>query len=407
MTAESQHPRSNRSDTPFRLSRRDILTLAVGSATTAVVGSASTAFARAAMAKTTQEPLKIGVLTPLTGPSAFFGPKFRDAINLRFEQVGMKAGGRPVEIIFEDEAGDLSAALDKVKKLVERDGVEILMGPLNSGLMMGVGPYYRANKKPVLSLLNHPIEVRDFQWIFTPQAPLERVTYPMGLYAYDRMGIRSATVQGADYIGGRRMVAGFVEGLKSRGGKIVQEQYAPIGTGDFGPYITNLVEADAVATWHPATQLAFMKQYFQFGVKKPVILPYADILTEGMLGELGDRVMGLKGAINYTWRLDSPENKKFLSAFEGKYRRKPDVIEEGAYEGASVIVKALESTEGDTTPAKLRKAILALKFTSPAGPVSFHPSGFGIRNVYIVEVKKIDGRLVWEPIHTYRDWQPL
>ena len=397
-----------------RLTRRTFLKgIGVGGALLPLLAACATPAPPAASSGATapatasQQPLKIGVMTPLTGPSAFFGPKFKDGINLRLDQAGMKAGGRSVQVLFEDEAGDLSAASDKVKKLVEQEKVDVMVGPLDSGLMMGVGPYYRDNKKVVLSLLNHPIEVKDFAWIFTPQGPLERVTYPMGLYAYDNMSIKSATVLGADYIGGRRMVGGFEQALKDKGGTIVQEQWAPMGIQDFGPYLTNLAPADAVGVWHASSQQVFMQQYFQFGLKAPVVLAYADVLAESMLSELGDRVIGLRGAIDYTWRLDNPDNQKFVTAFESKYQRKPDVIEEGAYEAATVIVEALGKTQGDATPEKLRDAILGLKFTGPAGPVSFHESGFGIRNIYIVEVKRQDGRPVWEPIYTYNDWKPM
>jgi ABC-type branched-subunit amino acid transport system substrate-binding protein len=68
------------------------------------------------------------------------------------------------------------------------------------------------------------------------------------------------------------------------------------------------------------------------------------------------------------------------------------------------IIEALKATGGDTSPEKLRQALLSVKFESPFGPVSFDPKT-GVRNMdmHISKVVKQDGEYLWQPIHTYKD----
>jgi branched-chain amino acid transport system substrate-binding protein len=348
--------------------------------------------------------VKIGAMLPLTGPLAIYGAPFRDAINLRVKEMGGEVAGKKIEVIFVDDASDLATGQTKAKQLVESDKVSMILGPLHSGVMAGLSPYLAQKKVPTIALLNHPAELgTENGWLFTPQGSMLAITHPMGLYAYDEMGVRSASVQASDYIAGKQMIGGFANGLKSRGGEIVQEQWAPLGTTDFGSYLSKLKPADTVASWYPGAQHNFMSQYFQAGASDKVVIPYGDLLTEDQLDELGPKMIGTKAAIDYTWRIDTPENKKFVDAYRQEYDRVPiTTMDLGAYESISVALAALEATKGDTTPDKLREAILALELTTPAGPLRFdQKTGFGIRNIYIISAERIDGKLGWKPVQTY------
>lgn len=347
------------------------------------------------------QPLKIGAIFDLTGDFSFYGLDFKDAAQFAVDEAGGKVAGRQVKLVIEDGASDAAISLDKAKKLVEHDKVHIIIGPLFSHFAMGIAPYYAEKKVPNIALLLHPKEMTKFEWVFTTSGPLVGSGYAAGLYAYEKMGARTAAIVGVDYVAGHRIVGGFIQAFKDKGGRVVQEQWAPLGTVDYAPYIAAIKrDVDVIGAWL-IPQVPFLMQYSQFGLKMPLIAPWAD-LREDQMQELGDKILGQYGAAVYTWLIDNPTNKKFVKAFEAKYKRKPTMNDAAGYEAASIALAAFKATKGDTNSEALRKAIQGMDIELPSGRVTYAPSKFGIRNMYILKAKRMDGKMVWEPVHSYR-----
>jgi branched-chain amino acid transport system substrate-binding protein len=349
-------------------------------------------------------PIKIGVMLPLTGPAAFFGPLQRDGIKLRLEEAANKAAGRDVKLIIIDSGADLATAMPRARKLVEQDGVSMIIGPLQSDLLAGLLPYYTQKKIPVVSLLNHPRAFKQAPYLFTPQGELKLGAKPLGKYAAEELGVKTATIEAADYIAGKDVAGGFKEGFTEAGGDIVQEQYAPLDTNDFGPFTADLEDADAMVAWNVGTTQNFLSEYLKRGPLEHTLIGYGDAITEDQLQDLGKGSLGWLTPLSYTWRLDTPASKKFADAIRAKYNRDPVAqIDEGAYEAMSVVLEGIEATDGDTDPDKLQKTIRGLTLDTPAGPVKFDKDGFGIRNVYILEATQFGKKIGWKPVHTYEN----
>lgn len=351
------------------------------------------------------EPIKLGALLEFTGALSGYGPKCKDGIEFALEEANWKVAGRPIKIIYEDSGAGPAAALDKAKKLVEVDKVRVIIGPVFTGTAVAIAPYLAENKVIDIGLKCHPIALKKWGWMIVLPGAHEMTTYPLGQYAAEKMGYRTATTLLADFEGGYRFQDGFKKGFVERGGTIIQEQWAPIGTLDFGPYLTNIKKADVCAAWSPAADLVRLtKQYREFGLYDkigPLIIPVATSLWSTHMQELGDAILGTIGQVDYTWRIDTPLNKEFVKKFVAKYGKKPDSEHHTAYEATRVALAAIKAIGGDTPPEKLRQAFLNVKLENPAGPVSFTPSGYGIHNIYIVKVIKANGEYAWEPIHTY------
>jgi branched-chain amino acid transport system substrate-binding protein len=356
-----------------------------------------------AIAKT--EPIRMGAIVPMTGFFSQYGPACRAGLELRFEEAGYKVAGKPIKLIFEDSGTDAATALDKAKKLVELNKVRIVFGPLHSGVSQGVVLYLSKKKVPDVAFKHHPIEWRDQDWLFVTQGSLWQNTYPIGHYAYDVLGYKEATTIGTDYVAGYKFVGGFIDGFEEKGGTITKKQWSPLGTADYGSYLAALGKAEVCAYWLGGTidSVRFLTQYRDFGLfdKMPVILPYAEDLPEEFLSKIGPKVLGMLGGVSWVPRLDTPMNKKFVPAIIAKTGKKPDAFTMSGYEAASIALAALEATGGDTTPEKLRRAILGLKLETPCGPVSFTPEGYAIRDYTIVQAKMVDGEYAWVPIYTY------
>ena len=350
------------------------------------------------------EPIKMGALIPFTGPFADYGQFLKEGLEWRLAEANYQIAGRPIELIIEDSASDTSLSMEKTKKLVEVDKVSIVLGPLHSGVALGLAPYLSENKIIQVGLMTKPLPAGTFGHYIGPYGTLYSDGVPLGMYAYDQLGVRTITTIGSDYVAGKSFVNGAADTFKGKGGTVLQQQWAAAGTTDFGPYLTAMKEADAVVTWlGSAEQVRFVKQYHEFGKKMPILMVSADQVRSVDMASLGDTILGAIGSVTYTSRLDNPANKKFVEAFHARFGkdRNPERDVHSAYVAVAMVLDGLAATGGDTTFDKLYAAMLALKVDYPQGSVSVHPSGHSIYDRYIVEAKLIDGKYLWDVIYTY------
>jgi branched-chain amino acid transport system substrate-binding protein len=348
------------------------------------------------------KPIRLGVLVDFTGPMAFAGQPVVDGIKMRLEEANYEVAGRKVELVIEDSATDASVALQKAKKMVERDKVCFIIGPMISAMRMAVIPYLARQKILTISIHNDPLESTKFGNNLVYPGPLSLSSLPVAKYASEELGYRTATCIGADYNAGHAYIDTLARQFEKMGGKAVQEQWAPLGTMDWGPYLVNMKKADCVAIWTIDSDIVpFMQQYKAFGMKMPLIMPEAHVITSAIVAEKGESLKGIIGNIHYHWGIDNPVNKKYVAAFNAKYHRMPEHHETHAYIDTSIFLAGVEKTKGDTSFKKLKKAILGLKMNTPQGPLAFDPNGVARNNVYVCDIQKIDGVWVWHTIKTF------
>lgn len=357
------------------------------------------------------EPIKIGVILPMTGPLADAGPKAKQGIELRLDEAGSEAGGRPIQLIYEDSQTEGIICLEKAKKLVEADKVHMILGCIELEMCI---PYMAEVKVPQIGLRPLvPQPGMELVYNFNPPGAFRMFTCPLGWYAYDKLGYRTAAIITIDRDNGRRHVTAFTEAFEGRGGKVIQAQLPAPDTADFAPYLLALKEADVVVAWNYPPDIArFLTQYNEFGLfeKMPVIIPLCEVLIQEMMPELGDFILGIKGSCDYHWPIDTPLNKKFVGGLKEKYGEElmVDSFTLGGYEAMSVAIATFEATGGDTDSGKLRQAILGLRIETPSTEaLTFSPDGWGCKDMHIFELQKVDGQYAWVPIYTYHSVDPM
>ncbi|NLW07198.1 MAG: ABC transporter substrate-binding protein, partial [Clostridia bacterium] len=346
-------------------------------------------------------PLKIGLLVPYTGVFASNGEDITSGMELYFDEIGWQAGGREIKLIKEDSEMKGQIGLQKTRRLVESEKIDILTGVVSSSVAYAIRDYVVANQVPfIISNAGASDLTREkrSKYIFRVSFSNSQYEYPMGDYAYNKLNIKTAIVMAPDYAAGHEKAQGFIDGFKDAGGEIIQEIYPELGATDYGPYLAQLKEADAVwAHFSGTDSIRFAKQYAEFGLKdKMPLLTTGDLVDESALPYQGDAVIGIISSHHYSAALDTPENRKFVSAFQQKYGIDPDMYSEQGYVAARVIVEAVNATGGDTSDKEaLLEALRKVQFTAPRGPFKFDPVTQNvIFNVYIRRTEKIDGKLV-------------
>jgi branched-chain amino acid transport system substrate-binding protein len=383
------------------LARR--LAAAAGAVALMVLGGVS---ARAA------DTVKIGVLVPLTGNFATLGQQTLTGIKMYLDQVHAVAGDTKLELLVEDEQGKPDIAVSKARELVERDGAQVLMGVVSSGVALAVNDYSRQHQVPIVMSgdagadeLTMPGPLLNPYLVRTSQNGRELSAVPAD-WAYKKMGWRKVALIGSDYAGGLDVIHAFAQSFCKLGGTVSQVQWPPVGTADFEPYLTNLDRAvDAVVVFTPgADGLRIGRQYSEFGLKGklPVLDLSATITYPTNLTQLGDAVDGFYSSLFYASALKTPENERFVKEFEARMHQLPSNEGPNGYVGAEAIVDAVKAVHGDLSDKmKFMAALRAVHFNSPKGPIALDKYGMVIQSMYVRKVEKVDGRYDNIPIATY------
>jgi len=199
-------------------------------------------------------------------------------------------------------------------------------------------------------------------------------------------------------------------------GEVIQEQYPPFDCADFGSYLVALKNADSVVAWFDGTtSVRFLSQFHEFGIrdKMPLMADFhgsffAPFILYQLPPEAAEAIVGEYCPTPYTPRLETDVNKRFVEAWTAKIGEAPEDTDTGPYEGVLVALAALEATGGDTSPEKIRQAILGLELEGPQGPIHFDPGTHcALKTIYIGEVQKIGEEYVWAPAHAYPDVPPF
>jgi branched-chain amino acid transport system substrate-binding protein len=395
------------------MNRRRFLTL---SGASVVSLAAARRGARAQSTPAAGDAVKIGVLNPTTGQFTVFGEQVNAGIELYFEGAGAMAGTLPVELIFADTAGEPQQALEQARRLVGEEGVHLLMGVVNSAAVPPLAEFAGQERVPfVFSVGGAQVATGPDRnpYVFRTALVNGQQDRVLGWYTAETLGKTKAATFAWDFLVGEERVGGFSETFTAAGGEIVTQQKPPLGTTDYGPFISQ-IDPSAIdviyAFFAGPGALAFMQQLTDFGISPNVPVVASDYFTAGVLAEMGDVAEGLVQAGGYVPSLDTDENKAFVEAYRAKADAEPGVYVEEGYTSALVIAKAIEAAGGMGDEQAFLDALAAINVTGPAGPLTFDDHGQAVRSVYLSKVEKTDDVVVQTVIDTVeevsQDWTP-
>jgi branched-chain amino acid transport system substrate-binding protein len=350
-----------------------------------------------------QAPLKVGVLLPYSGVYAVLGESITQGMELVFGRENWTIAGRKVELIKEDTEAKPPVGIRKADKLIDSDRVDILTGPVHSGVLAGIRDKVHGTKT-ILIVSNAGADdisrARCSRWIFRASFSNWQPCQPMGGWVAKNVS-REVFQIAPNYQAGKDMMAAFRETFLPAGGKVVAEDYPKLGETDYAPYLTKIKQSGAKAVFaffSGSDAVNFVKQYDQFGLRGAVKLTGAGFLTEpDVLPAQGQSALGIITGHFYTPLLDNPTNQRFVKEFREKFAGKmPDGFACQGYDTAEVIVRSLKAVNGNTQDKeKLVEAIARVEFDSPRGRFRFDPRTQNVIQpfVYVREVKEVAGGL--------------
>ncbi len=354
-----------------------------------------------------EQPIRIGLMTVKTGPLASGGLDMERALQMYLKERNNMLAGRKVELFVADSGGVPAQARSKTQELVERDKINVMIGPLAAGEALATDDYIRQQQLPTLSVAaaEDMTQRNPNPWFVRGTSTSSQCAHPLADYCIKQLKYKRMAVIADDIPYGHEMCAGFQRVFEEQGGKIVQKLFPPLTVPDYGTFLAQLkTNIDAVFLGFAGSNgFRFVRQFNEYGLRgKVAIVGGMTALDEAVLRNMKIEALGIVTTCWYSAKLDNPLNKKFAAAFQAEAKYDPGFYAAATYVEAAVLENALKAVKGNITdkPAFM-KALRASKTDTVRGPVSFDSYGNVVGNVYIRKVEREEGRLVNSVIQTY------
>ena len=340
--------------------------------------------------------IKIGYLNATIGPFAGPAPQITIGLNIALKEINSTAGGKKIVVIEEATDATPQLAIEKAKKLLEKDKVDILFGPLSGD--EGVAIANLSKKYPKVTFVNTTASASEATNrvkspnFFRFHGDAAQWSGGVGEIAYKQLGYKKVAIIADDYSFPYANAGGFATGFCKAGGTIVGAQWPALGTKDYSSQIAALPkDVDAIyAGLGGADAVQFLKQANQFGLKKPLI--GGAILVDGtVLGakaEIGDAALNtIGGGPVPDDSYSSPEWDKFKKQLTAAGTG-PNIFSVLGYVSAKSMLAGLVAVKGDLSNnhAKYRQALSTLKWNTPTGPLSMDKNRNAIVSNFIYQI---------------------
>ena len=352
-----------------------------------------------------QQPVKIGFISTFSGPTAVIGNDMRNSFELALDHLGRKMGGKPVEVIYEDDQQKPEVGVQKSQKLVESDKVDFVIGYIWSNVLL-------ASLKPVvdsqtflISANAGPSQIAGEQcspYFFSTSWQNDQTPQAMGTYMTQK-GVKTAFLIGPNYAAGKDMLTGVRTTFK---GQIIGEELTKWPDQlDFSTELSKVRAAkpESVFVFYPgAAGVQFLTQYAQSGLKGQIPLYTAFTVDAITLPLQKDLALGVPGAQEWVNDLPNDANKKFVADFRSKHKNYPSFYGAQSYDAANFVNSAVVAVNGDLSKkdamrAEMRKA----NYASVRGPYKYGNNHFPIQNFYLQDVvKDAEGNLTLKTVAT-------
>ncbi|MFT3664114.1 ABC transporter substrate-binding protein [Piscinibacter sp.] len=345
------------------------------------------------------DPIKIGLILPMTGQQASTGRQVEAGVRLYMTQNNPVINGRKVEVVVKDDATVPDTTRRLAQELVVQEKVVALAGFGITPAAMATAPIATQSKTPMVVMAAATSAITEA----SPYAVRSSFTLPQASVALaewaNKNGIKKVVTLVSDYAPGIDAEKYFADRIVLNSGTVMDKLRTPLRSPDFAPVLQKVRDAkpDALFVFLPSGQgAAFMKQFAERGLDKSGIrlIGTGDITDDDQLNDMGDVALGVVTAHHYAAAHKSAVNQKFVEAFKkANNGLRPNFMAVGGYDGARIIVEALKATKG-AGGEPLLNAMKGQVFESPRGQVLIDGQTRDIvHDMYIRKVERVGGEL--------------
>ncbi|WP_420412662.1 ABC transporter substrate-binding protein [Roseibium sp.] len=330
------------------------------------------------------EPVKVGMITTLSGGGAGLGIDVRDGFMLAVKQ----SGNDNLEVVIEDDQRKPDIAVQLADKLVQSEKVDVLTGIIWSNLAMAVIPSVTAQGKFYLSPNAGPSILAGkgcHPNYFNVAWQNDNLHEAAGAFA-NVEGYKNSFILAPNYPAGKDALTGYKRLYK---GDLAGEIYTKLGQTDYAAELAQIRAsgADSVYFFLPGGMgISFLKQYAGSGVDLPVVGP-AFSFDQGILQAVGDAALGVRNTSQWSKDINTPVNNAFVESFQAEYGRLPSLYASQGFDTANLLLSAIAKADVNDADA-FRSALQEADFKSTRGEFKFGPNNHPIQDIYVREVIK-------------------
>lgn len=352
-----------------------------------------------------EAPVKVGVLATLEGTYTALGEDGVRGLKTALAQAGEKMGGRDVELIIASTDASPDSAVRGARKLVEQDGVDIVIGPLSGSEGIAIRDYSKT--QPQVTFLNGISGAQETTYV-TPSENFFRFNTDgaqwsagLGDYVFNEKGWETVATVGEDYSFIYTQVFGFALEYCAAGGEITDRFWVPLGTKDFGSIIAALPDdVDAIYLGlGGGDAVNFLNQYQQAGGDANLI--GGSIMVDGTVlnskGSAKDALIGTPSAGPQSDTWDDPNWRAYVKAYQDTFPPdqrfpSPSLLATGYYNATSAATQCMEEVGGDLTDghAAFRSCLSSLQLQAPNGTITLDGNRQAIGANFVSEVVQLD-----------------
>ncbi len=341
------------------------------------------------------DPIKIGVVTPLSGTYAGIGQQVKWGLELATKEVNAAGGimGRQVELTFEDEEANPSVAVQKADKLFQVGKVDFLTGTVNSGSTLAVGQVAERAGKLIATTVSFADSITADKCspnVFRVNARAGQQSSALAVWLSKEKPKAQVFYLGPDYEMGRSTVAAFKSSAEKVGANSTGEVFAPLDSKDYTQYFGQLRAAKPQVLYTSVAgndTVRLFTQLQEFGLLNNLtVVGASGTVTAQNLGAIGKAAEGFVTGVGYSAEIDTPENKKFVAAFKAANKSDPDLYGADSY-GLIYAYKAAVEKAKATDTDKVRAAFKDLKWMTPQGEKTLRGGDHqAVQTMYVVKV---------------------
>ena len=358
------------------------------------------------------ETIKVGVLATLEGTYTVLGEDGVRGFRTALGQFDGMAGGKEIEVIIASTDTTPDSAVRAARKVVEQDGVDIVVGPLSGSEGIAIRDYSKT--QPQVTFINGISGAQETTYV-DPSENFFRFNMDgaqwsagLGEYIFNEKGYETIATVGEDYSFIYTQVFGLALEYCQAGGEITERFWVPLGTKDFGSIIAALPDdVDAIYLGlGGGDAVNFLNQYQQAGGEAALV--GGTIMVDGTVlnskGRAKEALIGVpsSGPQADTW--DDEQWQAYVKTYQDAFPPKerfptPSLLGTGYYNAATALFTVLDEIDGDLADdqAKLREGLANLELDAPNGKIVLDENRQAIGTNFVSEVvQQDDGTLATE-----------
>jgi branched-chain amino acid transport system substrate-binding protein len=348
-------------------------------------------------------PIRIGVVTPLSGTYAGIGQQVKWGLDLAAKEINDAGGvmGRKLELIYEDEEANPAVATQKAEKLFQVSKVDFLTGTVNSGSTLAVGQVAERNQRLIATTVSFADSITGDKCspnVFRVNARAGMQSAALAEWVSKEKPNANVFYLGPDYEMGRSTVAAFKGAAEAKGARTVGEIFAPLDNKDYSPYFGQIRSARPTVIYTSVAgndTVRLFSQLSEFGLGRNLqIVGASGTVTSQNLPAIGKAAEGFVTGVGYSPLIDLPENRKFVAAFQAANKALPDLYGADSY-GVLFLYKAAVEKAKSTETDKVRAAMRDIEWATPQGVKKIRAGDHqAMQDMYAVRVTDGQFRIV-------------